>query len=186
MIARQVKTLFAAYRRDDFADPEGFVVQLGTVLEAYPEDVIVEITSPRTGLQRRCKFPPSIAEVVEACNSALESKQRLERYRSLKLTQYHRAVPQVRQHGERAQIFIRQGYPRYAEMVERAQRSDADPLDWKHGELNGKSGIWVAARWLEGSVKAGKWKQVFTPEAIQEKLSIAPEQWDALPDLKVK
>lgn len=35
------------------------------VLERYPDDVIRSVTSPVTGIQRTCKFPPSIAEVVE-------------------------------------------------------------------------------------------------------------------------
>jgi len=59
--------LFCAYRKDDYADPGGFVVQLGTVLEGYPEWVVARVTDPRTGIQSKQKFPPSIAEVVSAC-----------------------------------------------------------------------------------------------------------------------
>jgi len=59
--------LLSAYRRDDYADPKGFVVQLGAVLEVYPEWVIRGVTDPLTGVQREQKFPPSIAEVVSAC-----------------------------------------------------------------------------------------------------------------------
>lgn len=69
LIARQGRILFSAYRSADFADPEGFVLQLGMVLEEYADEVIIAVTHPRTGLQRRSKFPPSIAEVVEACNT---------------------------------------------------------------------------------------------------------------------
>jgi hypothetical protein len=70
-ITHQAKVVLAAYRRDDFADAEGFVVQLGVVLERYADAVISEVTSPLTGIQRQCKFPPSIAEVVEFCNECL-------------------------------------------------------------------------------------------------------------------
>jgi hypothetical protein len=35
------------------------------VLERYDDKVIREVSSPATGIQRTCKFPPSIAEVVE-------------------------------------------------------------------------------------------------------------------------
>lgn len=59
--------LLAAYRKDDYADPLGFVTQLGVVLEKYPEWVVRYVTEPTTGVQRTSKFPPSIAEVVEAC-----------------------------------------------------------------------------------------------------------------------
>jgi hypothetical protein len=60
--------VFGAYRRDDFADPEVFLAQLGIVLQRYSDTVIVEATSPMTGLQHTCKFPPSIAEATQFCD----------------------------------------------------------------------------------------------------------------------
>ena len=60
--------VLASYRRDDFADPDNYVIQLGMVIERYPDAIIKQATSPVTGIQRTCKFPPSIAEVVEFCN----------------------------------------------------------------------------------------------------------------------
>lgn len=83
LIIRQAKMLFSAYRRDEFADPEGFVMQLGAVLSAYPESVILHATGPMTGLQRRCKFPPSIAEVVTECDSELARLERIARYQAM-------------------------------------------------------------------------------------------------------
>jgi hypothetical protein len=62
--------VFGSYRRDDFADPENFLVQLGMVLERYSDKVIETVTGPLTGIQRECKFPPSIAEFVEFCDDA--------------------------------------------------------------------------------------------------------------------
>lgn len=59
--------LLSAYRRDDYADPDSFIVQLGTVLETYPDWIVNYVTDPRTGIQRTSIFPPSIAEVVKAC-----------------------------------------------------------------------------------------------------------------------
>lgn len=38
------------------------------VIERYDDKVIEVVTSPVTGIQRTCKFPPSIAEVVEFIN----------------------------------------------------------------------------------------------------------------------
>ena len=35
------------------------------VLERYDDKVIDAVTSPATGIQRTCKWPPSIAEMVE-------------------------------------------------------------------------------------------------------------------------
>ena len=44
-------------------------MQLGTILERYSDTVVERVTSPVTGIQARCSFPPSIAEVVEACDA---------------------------------------------------------------------------------------------------------------------
>jgi len=57
--------VLSSYRKDDFADAAGYSVQLAMVLERYDDAVIRAVTSPATGIQRNCKFPPSIAEFVE-------------------------------------------------------------------------------------------------------------------------
>lgn len=64
-IAKCARQVFGSYRKDDFADPDGYAVQLGMVLERYDDKVIEAVTSPVTGIQRTCKFPPSIAEFIE-------------------------------------------------------------------------------------------------------------------------
>jgi len=64
-IASQARQVFGSYRRDDFADPEVFTRNLADVLERYDDKVIEAVTSNSTGIQRACKFPPSIAEFVE-------------------------------------------------------------------------------------------------------------------------
>lgn len=38
------------------------------MLERYDDDVIRAVTSPVTGIQRSCKFPPTLAEFVEFIN----------------------------------------------------------------------------------------------------------------------
>ena len=92
--------LLSAYRKDEWADPESFVAQLGIVLGGYSDDVVNYVTDPRTGIQRSSKWPPSIAEVVDACEqrkSALDKqaeydawKAKVERSNELK-QQYGRA-----------------------------------------------------------------------------------------------
>ncbi len=79
-ISSRAQLVFAAYRRDDFADPHGFVAQLGMVLESYPDSVIGHITSPRTGIQRTSKFPPTIAEIVEAADDRAAHEMRMRKY----------------------------------------------------------------------------------------------------------
>lgn len=74
--------LFSAYRIDQYGDPEGFKASLGAVLEQYPDDVIRYVCDPRTGVQRRCKFPPTISEIVEACDDRVSELRRHDRFRN--------------------------------------------------------------------------------------------------------
>jgi hypothetical protein len=79
-VGSRAQMVFGAYRRDDFADPENFSVQLGMILERYDDQVIEHVTSPLTGIQRKCKFPPSIAEIVEACDAEHRSRTYAAKY----------------------------------------------------------------------------------------------------------
>src|SRR5258708_9432398 len=83
-IAALARQILSCYRRDDFADPENYLIQLGMILERYPDDIIREVTSPVTGIQRTCKFPPSIAEVVEFCDNAAGRAERIKHLSQLK------------------------------------------------------------------------------------------------------
>jgi hypothetical protein len=79
-VGSKARMVFGAYRRDEFADPENFIVQLGMILERYDDQVIEHVTSPLTGIQRKCKFPPSIAEIVEACDAEHRSRTYAAKY----------------------------------------------------------------------------------------------------------
>jgi hypothetical protein len=76
---KQAKILFSSYRQDQFADEEGFLSSLVMVLAEYPEEVIRHITDPRTGIQRACKWPPTIAEIVTACEVQMQHMEKLKR-----------------------------------------------------------------------------------------------------------
>ena len=73
--------LLGAYRRDEYADPVQFVGQLAAVLSPYRREIIEYVTSPMTGIQRKSKFPPTIAEIVAACD---EHAAHLDRVREAK------------------------------------------------------------------------------------------------------
>ena len=63
----RVKLLMASYRLTDYQNPDGFLATLCSILEEYPPEIVEYVTDPKTGLQRRCKWPPTPAEIVEAC-----------------------------------------------------------------------------------------------------------------------
>jgi hypothetical protein len=77
-----MKVLFNSYRLDQYTDPDGFKLSIGLVLEQYPIDTIKFVTDPRTGIQRRCTFPPGVKEVVDACDQHLYEVARTKRFQN--------------------------------------------------------------------------------------------------------
>lgn len=122
----------------------GFVTQLGAILERYPDEVVEYVTDPMTGIQRKVKFPPSIAEVVEACDERVAVVERHKRYLALPPSQPRLAsdVPSRPRH--RANIRVPHDAPQYQRMVEKANAPGADPLDfrWEGSDL------WVSLYWI--------------------------------------
>ncbi len=80
LILRCQRIIFSAYRTDQYSDPQGYMTSLGAVLEQYPNDVIVHVSDPRTGVQRGCKWPPTISEIVEACDNRVAELEQNHRF----------------------------------------------------------------------------------------------------------
>lgn len=136
------KVLFAAYRADQYADAETFMASLGAVLEEFPDEVIIYVTDPRTGIQRRSKWPPTISEVLEACEGHQDF---LARQRAPRLAVSHRPRPDLRDMspGHLAKVFVPEGHNRYAGLVEWTER--ADRALWKFGRSSdSRAGLWVS------------------------------------------
>jgi hypothetical protein len=79
--------MFGCYRRDDAHDPDTYAAAISAVLAEYPESVVRYVTDPRTGIPRKLKFLPSVAEVAEACDHELDlrrtiGEERLAEFRS--------------------------------------------------------------------------------------------------------
>jgi hypothetical protein len=77
----KMQMLFSSYRLDQYPDPKAFMAQMGMVLGQYDAQVVAIVTSPLTGIQRKLKFPPSIAEVVEECDRVKAELAETERRR---------------------------------------------------------------------------------------------------------
>jgi hypothetical protein len=63
----RAKLLFGCYRKNEANDPEIFTAAVAGVLADYPREVIEYVTDPRTGLARKSKWMPSVAEIADAC-----------------------------------------------------------------------------------------------------------------------
>jgi hypothetical protein len=82
LILQRQRILFSCYRTDQFGDPEGYLASLGMVLEQYPDEVIEYVTDPRTGVQRRSDWPPTICKIVEACDARVSELRSNEQFRN--------------------------------------------------------------------------------------------------------
>ncbi len=143
LILRCQLAVFSAYRIDQFADPEGFKTQLGAVLEQYPDEVITYICDPRTGIQRRSKFPPTISEMVEACDEHRAFLDKLRKQRPAFKERLPAPLLRDRPAGSLAQVFVPEGHPRYTSLVDWTET--AEPMWWKYGQSSdGRNGLWVS------------------------------------------
>lgn len=62
--------LFGCYRKGDANDPDTYTAAITAILAEYAPEVIQRATDPRTGLARKLKFLPTVAEVSEECEAA--------------------------------------------------------------------------------------------------------------------
>jgi hypothetical protein len=54
------------------ADPQVYSSAVVSTLMTWPEEVIIAVTEPATGIPSRIAWLPSIAEIVSACKDAYE------------------------------------------------------------------------------------------------------------------
>jgi len=156
LILRCQLAVFSAYRIDQFADPDGFKTQLGAILEQYPDEVITYVCDPRTGIQRRSKFPPTISEMVEACDDHRAFLEKMRKQRPAFKERLPAPLLRERQQGCLAQVFVPEGHARYAKLVEWTET--AAPMWWKYGDSSdGRRGLWVSHEaWSEPHKQRGQ------------------------------
>ena len=76
-VVGRVDLLMSSYRMNDYQNPKGFLLTLCSILEEYPPEIVEYVTNPKTGLQRRCKWPPTPAEIVEACAAEISWRTKI-------------------------------------------------------------------------------------------------------------
>jgi hypothetical protein len=76
---QRARLLLACYRRGEAEDPETYVAAVAALLDGYPEDVRAFVADPRTGIAGKVKFLPTLSEVRDACEAAMEPRRQAER-----------------------------------------------------------------------------------------------------------
>lgn len=118
------------------------MVSLGMVLEQFPDDVIVYVTSPRTGIQRRMKWPPTINEIVEVCEEQMAYIERMKQPRRLPIERLPPPRLKDMPKGALANVFVPEGHARYVGLLDWAK--NAEPVWWKdERSSDGRKGIWI-------------------------------------------
>lgn len=122
------------------------MAQLGTVLGDFPEEVVVYVTSPKTGLQRRSKWPPTLSEVLEACERHQDYLIKIRTTRPVtRLPPPMVDAPE----GAWANFFVPADHPKYPTLAEWAKNND--PKWSKLGKSSeGRAGIWIPLNLWEG------------------------------------
>ena len=69
--AERAALLFGCFRTGEANDPGTFVAAITAILARYPEQVITAVTHP-TNLPSKKDWLPTVKEVVDACNEAME------------------------------------------------------------------------------------------------------------------
>jgi hypothetical protein len=82
MIAKRVAMMFSGYPRSDFTDPAGAALSMCSVFEDYSDELVKFATNPKTGVQRKYKWPPKIAEVVEFCDERIAYIAKMTRFKN--------------------------------------------------------------------------------------------------------
>jgi hypothetical protein len=140
--------LFGCYRRGDANDPETYVSAISAVLAMYDEEIIREVTDPRTGIaasERYMSFMPNAGELKVYCETVAARRDRLKRLGELPRPDFSRVQlpPAERPPGDLATIFVPTDNKRYSQLVEWSKT--ANPRLWKFGLSSDKrAGIWVS------------------------------------------
>lgn len=101
--------LYSCYRKEDAAAAETMLDAAAIVLASYSDEVMNAVTHPVTGIPGRIKWPPNIAEIREACETAIapirrdqERRRRLDESRRLTAEAPHERMTM-------AEIHVRHG-----------------------------------------------------------------------------
>lgn len=125
------------------------MVSLGAVLEQFPDEVITYISDPRTGIQRRSEWPPTISKVVDACEQHQDFLAKLRTSRPAFMERKPEPLLRDQPQGYRATIFVPESHVRYAKLVEWTK--EARPIWWKFGvSSDNRKGLWVSIGAWEG------------------------------------
>jgi len=140
----RIALLLSAYRRDDYQNPDLFVSQVSENFKRYPKAIVEFVTDPVTGIQAKKQWPPSVAEIVAACEGQAANVEKIARYSALQMQR-----PKDRARALNwANCYVGSEAPQYRKMLDKANKAETDRREYRYDEERG--GIWVSLKWIWG------------------------------------
>ena len=156
-VVKAARMIFSAYRRDDFADPEGFIAQVGAVLERYDDVVIEAVSNPRNGIQRRSNFPPNVKEIGDACEAEAARRFEIAKAARAPRPQLNRPyVPPANHPGCRANLLVLHEAPQFAAVEALVGSGQVDERDWQRETRGIKIALSVFESLSAGRLTVGR------------------------------
>ena len=82
-VLSRIEMILAGYRKADYHSPEAFMMQVAMNLMTFPKDIVEYVSAPTTGIQTRSKWPPNMAEIIEACVAEQTHREKVARYSAM-------------------------------------------------------------------------------------------------------
>jgi hypothetical protein len=79
----RIEMILAGYRKVDYHNLQMFMAQAIVNLMKFPREIIEYVSAPETGIQTRSKWPPSLAEILEACVAEQTHREKIARYSAM-------------------------------------------------------------------------------------------------------
>jgi len=79
----RIEMILSGYRKADYHNLEMFMAQASVNLMKFPQEIIEYVSAPETGIQTRLKWPPSLAEIVDACVAEQTWREKVARYSAM-------------------------------------------------------------------------------------------------------
>ena len=71
-----LERIIAPYNLNHMRNPEIYREHLLAVLKQYPPHILEKLADPTGGILTVCKFPPTIAEIVEVANKLAKKRSK--------------------------------------------------------------------------------------------------------------
>jgi len=82
-LIERLEMILSGYRKADYHNLQMFMTQAAMNLMKFPREIIEYVSAPETGIQTRSQWPPSLAEIINACIAEQNHREKVARYSAM-------------------------------------------------------------------------------------------------------